>query len=154
MAWLAPIPSSQSWLFELHYFDNNDIFMFWKTLHQLPISITWKLKLRWVPVSTSSPTNIFAIPDITIVMGIEIFWVPVTLVSNCIHRQGKCKDHKANKIIILRNNFVSVFWLEIDWMQNIITTKRETLLYVNHKPSFFSPVESDNIVLAFELCFR
>ena len=37
------------------------------------------------PVSTSSPTNIFAIPQTTIVIGKEIFWDPVMLTNNCFH---------------------------------------------------------------------
>jgi len=36
-----------------------------------------------LPVSTTSPTNIFAMPDTTIVIGTEIFWVPVILANNC-----------------------------------------------------------------------
>lgn len=36
-----------------------------------------------LPVSTTSPTNIFAIPDTTIVIGTEIFWVPVMPTNSC-----------------------------------------------------------------------
>ena len=60
-------------------------------------SLKWDLSINsnWtvcIPVSTSSPTNIFAIPDTTIVIGTEIFWVPVMLASNCIHTIGyTCK---------------------------------------------------------------
>jgi hypothetical protein len=35
-----------------------------------------------IPVSTSSPTNIFDIPDMTIVIGTDI-GQPATLCSNC-----------------------------------------------------------------------
>ena len=36
----------------------------------------------YIPVSTSSPTNIFAIPDTTIVIGTEIFCVPEMLANS------------------------------------------------------------------------
>lgn len=42
------------------------------------------MKIDNIPVSTSSPTNIFAIPDTTIVIGIEIFGVPLMLPNNCM----------------------------------------------------------------------
>lgn len=38
-----------------------------------------------LPVSTTSPTNILAIPDTTIVIGTEIFWVPVMLANSCFN---------------------------------------------------------------------
>lgn len=41
------------------------------------------LKKVCVPASTSSPTNSFAIPDTTIVIGMEIFALPVMLANNC-----------------------------------------------------------------------
>jgi hypothetical protein len=40
-----------------------------------------------LPVSISSPTNIFAIPDTTIDVGIEIFWLPVMLANSCKQTQ-------------------------------------------------------------------
>ena len=51
------------------------------------------------PVSTSSPTNIFAIPDATIVIGAEIFWLPVMLTSNCIKIKNKRKKTNEKKNI-------------------------------------------------------
>jgi len=47
----------------------------------LEVSQTYKEQLA-LPVSTTSPTNIFAMPDTTIVIGTEIFWVPVILANN------------------------------------------------------------------------
>lgn len=52
-----------------------------------------------IPVSTSSPTNIFAIPDTTIVIGTDIFGVPLMLASNCtqiIYRNINAKENDNN----------------------------------------------------------
>lgn len=60
-------------------------------LHRLSV-----IKWIYVPVSISSPTNIFAIPDTTIVIGIDIFALPVMLVSNCIDNTEEESEQKLN----------------------------------------------------------
>lgn len=44
-----------------------------------------------IPVSTISPTNIFAIPDTTIVIGTDILALPVMLVNSYQHREASHK---------------------------------------------------------------
>ena len=56
-----------------------------------------------IPVSTTSPTNIFAIPDTTIVIGTEIFCVPVMLANNCfnVNKRGEVATCEQSHLTII-----------------------------------------------------
>jgi hypothetical protein len=66
-----------------------------------------------LPVSISSPTNIFAIPDTTIVVGIDIFWLPVMLANICRYTKQSISSRRNLARLFYNNEIHENYFKDI-----------------------------------------